>query len=239
MVTLLNETFWHQGRRHVRQMTLPAERYVLGVDLGQSTDPTAVCALHWRREPLDSFSVTEGSTVVLLQDCREYLDVRHLQRLPLGMAYPEQVQTVADLLSRPPLRGADLAIDETGVGRPVGDMFDQAGLAPVRVTITAGNSESEAGSRRWHVGKSQLVSLVDARLHSGELRFAAELQDAPILKDELRDFRRKLSDTGRASYAARAGAHDDLVLAVAIAVWAVQRPSQGEFSVGHVRGLVA
>ena len=37
------------------------------------------------------------------------------------------------------------------------------------------------------------------------------------MKDELLDFRRKLSDAGRATYAARTGKHDDLVLAVAIA----------------------
>jgi hypothetical protein len=48
------------------------------------------------------------------------------------------------------------------------------------------------------------------------------------MKDELLDFRRKLSDAGRATYAARTGAHDDLVLAVAIACWWISRPqSQG------------
>jgi hypothetical protein len=36
---------------------------------------------------------------------------------------------------------------------------------------------------------------------------------------------RKISDAGRASYAARVGAHDDLVLTVAIALWmATQGP---------------
>jgi hypothetical protein len=37
--------------------------------------------------------------------------------------------------------------------------------------------------------------------------------------EELKDFQRKVSDAGRATYNARVGAHDDLVLAVAIALW--------------------
>jgi hypothetical protein len=35
----------------------------------------------------------------------------------------------------------------------------------------------------------------------------------------LKDFQRKVSDAGRATYNARVGAHDDLILAVAIALW--------------------
>src|SRR4029078_1713703 len=96
---------------------------------------------------------------------------------------------------------------------------------------TAGNSESEQGDRRFHVGKSQLISLVDARLHVGELKFASGLREGSELKDELQYFRRKLSDAGRATYAARAGAHDDLVLAVAIGCWWISRPSPGQFFV--------
>ncbi len=38
--------------------------------------------------------------------------------------------------TRPPLRDrCHLVIDESGVGRAVGDMFDAAGLRPVRVSI--------------------------------------------------------------------------------------------------------
>ena len=79
--------------------------------------------------------------------------IRPLQRLPLGLSYVEQVGLVAQLLARPPL-GADceFVIDETGVGRPVGDLFDGAGLRPTRVTITAGDTQTGIGLR-WHVAK--------------------------------------------------------------------------------------
>jgi hypothetical protein len=54
---------------------------------------------------------------------------------------------------------------------------------------------------------------------AGTLRFAAELTEAGAMRDELADFRRKLSDAGRATYAARTGRHDDLVVPLVIAAW--------------------
>ncbi|GLH75599.1 hypothetical protein SSBR45G_05070 [Bradyrhizobium sp. SSBR45G] len=51
------------------------------------------------------------------------------------------------------------------------------------------------------------------------IRIAAAANDAAALKDELKDFKRKISEAGRTTYAARVGAHDDLVLSVAIALW--------------------
>jgi ribosomal protein L37AE/L43A len=63
------------------------------------------------------------------------------------------------------------------------------------------------------------VSAIDAMLHTGELRFAKELRESATLESELKDFRRHVSEAGRYKYAAREGKHDDLVLAVAIALW--------------------
>ena len=194
------------------------DRWIVGVDLGQSTDPTAICVMHHRVVPLDKWSPKGGN--LWRQERSEHFDIRHLERLPLGMSYPAQVQHVANILARPPLNeGANLVIDETGVGRPVGDLMDGAGLRPHRVTITAGLEATQHGARTFHVAKSLLISGLDARLHTGELKIAAALSDAGALADELKDFQRKVSDAGRATYAARTGAHDDLVLCLAIALW--------------------
>jgi hypothetical protein len=98
-------------------------------------------------------------------------------------------------------------------------------LEPIRITITGGGDEATAhGGDRFHVSKTTLISTIDALLHTGVLRFAASLSDAGAMRDELKDFRRKLSDAGRATYAARSGTHDDLVLAVAVACWWIMRP---------------
>ena len=60
---------------------------------------------------------------------------------------------------------------------------------------------------------------VSAPACTGELKIAAALLDAEPLKEELKDFQRKVSDVGRATYNARVGAHDDLILVVAMALW--------------------
>jgi hypothetical protein len=69
---------------------------------------------------------------------------------------------------------------------------------PIRVTITAGGDEGTmTGRRPYSVSKSHLVSMLDAKLHTGELRFAKELREAPAMESELKDFRRHVSETGR------------------------------------------
>ena len=117
----------------------------------------------------------------------------------------------------------ELVIDETGVGRAVGDIFNEAGLKPIKVTITAGNEEAQNGFARFTVPKQILVSTLDAMMHTGELRIAKELRETPALETELKDFRRHVSEAGRYSFQARTGAHDDLVLAVAIPLWRAVR----------------
>jgi hypothetical protein len=192
--------------------------WYVGLDVGQSIDPSAVCALN--------HVVTSHATWTpnakgrfWKQDRTERFFVRHLERLPLQMPYPQQVQHVQNLLSREPVRGATFALDYTGCGRPVADLFYNAGLRPQNILITAGNEVTRHGGDTWHVPKQLLISAMEARLHTGELRIAAALADAPALRDELKDFARKVSDAGRVTYSARSGAHDDLVLAVAIALF--------------------
>ena len=202
-------------------------RYYVGCDLGQSSDPTALAVLEHVRGVMDAGSEWERHTGLSthLQTPAERINVRHLERLPLGMSYPSVVAHVADLLSRPPLTrtddhpAAELVIDSTGVGKAVADIFSDAGLKFQAVTITAGNEATWAGQDRWNVAKTILISTLDAMLHIKTLRFASALSEADAMKDELLDFRRKLSETGRSTYAARSGRHDDLVLAVAIACW--------------------
>jgi hypothetical protein len=207
---------------------LRSTTWVVGCDLGQSNDPTAICILEWRKGVLSLNSEWERHTRcdLLPEKPAERLVVRHLERLRLGMSYPEVVQEVRAILVRPPLDvTTKLVIDETGVGRAVGDIFVQEGMRPERVTITAGSEETIApGFNRWSVAKQILVSKLDAALHTGLLRIAKELREAGPLAEELKNFQRSISAAGRQTYSARVGMHDDLVLATALAVWWATRP---------------
>jgi hypothetical protein len=187
--------------------------FVASCDLGQSNDPTALCVM----ERLVHNEVTWKGRET--RKGEEFL-VRYLRRLPLGLSYVDQVRDVASLLRRAPLNSnTALIIDETGVGRPVGDLFNMFGLRPTRVTITGGDGQSLKSANRWSVAKGLLISALDARLHTGELKIAQDMPEADVLREELRDFQRHVSAAGRYSYDARTGKHDDLVLAVALALW--------------------
>jgi hypothetical protein len=74
-------------------------------------------------------------------------------------------------------------------------------------------------------------------VQTGEVRFAAELTEAHALAEELKDFRRYLTAAGRATYQARVGKHDDLVLAVAIALWWTLERRKHRIRVYAAKGL--
>lgn len=152
------------------------------------------------------------------------LHLRHLYRFPLGTPYPRIVREVAALIADPTIRayGYALVVDATGVGRPVLDLFREAHLAPIGVTITGGNTAiRDKRSGEWSVPKRDLVSAVQSALQTERLQIAASLPEAATLTRELSGFRVTINlRTAHDSYGAwREGIHDDLVLSVALATW--------------------
>jgi len=92
----------------------------------------------------------------------------------------------------------------------------------MNILITGGSEIARGdGPNTWHVPKQTLVSTLESRLHSGELKIAAALTEAGALADELKDFSRKVSEAGKVTFSARGGKHDDLVLAICIALFVV------------------
>ena len=236
--------------------------YAVGVDLGQVQDYTAVAvvgldeaylaACRARDDAYDHLSraqkdphLDEVDLRIMEREIDEepesvpepVYEVRHLERLPLGTRYPEVVGRVKTLLSTPPL--ADeyaLAVDATGVGVAVTDMLRNAGLHFDGVTITSGEKESREGSH-WRVPKRDLISACQVLLQQRRLRIAASLPEAKTLTEELLNFRYKITQASNLTYEAwREGAHDDLVLALSLAVWEAER---GLFGVEVDESLVA
>jgi hypothetical protein len=152
--------------------------------------------------------------------------VGHLARLPLGTTYPNVVTHVGHLLARFP--GAELAIDLSGVGRPVFDMFVYSGVSPCGVNITAGTAETREGNV-CSVPKLTLVSRLQALLHQGLLKILRQLPEAETLIRELQDFRVQFTQAGSLTFNARSGRHDDLVLALAIAIWKAEGGGMGSW----------
>ena len=143
--------------------------------------------------------------------------VGHLERLPLHTPYPAIVAHVGRLLGRLPA-GTELVIDLTGVGKPVFEMFQFSGISPFGVMITAGTAETRDGMVS-SVPKLTLISRLQALLHQARLKILRELAEAETLARELQDFRVEYTASGNLTFNARSGKHDDLVLALAIAIW--------------------
>lgn len=195
-------------------------KYFIGLDLGQAADFSALAILE-----------KQGHEQTAVFHCR------HLQRWPLRTSYPSIVADTARIVSSNELKDARkpvLAIDATGVGAPVVDLFKKermsAQLEPVQ--ITGGDSVTrEFGLTR--VPKRDLVSAAQVALQTGRLKIAAELPEAATLTRELENFQVKINlETAHDSYGAwREGTHDDLVLAVALALWVAE---SGEDSTMYV-----
>jgi hypothetical protein len=193
----------------------PILEYALGVDLGQSFDPTSLCLLEHRRDPI----LPVGADLIQKLTPSRYI-VRHLSRVALGTSYVAIARIVGGVLARPEIRrNCELVIDRTGVGRAVADIFTQAGLSFTGVTITSGDGEKSDGEGGYRVGKLSLVSRLQAEFHSKSLRLPKDLPEAGALVTELQNFRATISDAGHATFGARVGAHDDLVLSLALALW--------------------
>ena len=128
----------------------------MAVDLGQSADPTAFgdasCA---RAARTIGRSIKQRTT---RQRVDQTFDIVHAERMPLGTPYPDVVDHVRDVPSRPPLRDkCYFVIDETGVGRAVGDYFEEAGMRAVRVA-NAGRNRCNPAGQRSEVGGRAFVS---------------------------------------------------------------------------------
>jgi hypothetical protein len=190
--------------------------FAFGLDLGQTNDPSASIILEAHGEG----------------DERTY-DCRHIEQYRLGTSYPDIVRAVRATMNRDLLRGqCRLVIDHTGVGRPVFDMFTEAKLEAIGITITGGVGWHREPGHQLHVAKILLVGIVQKFLQSGRLRIAAKLPHAATLQKELRDFRVKISKPATETYEAREGAHDDLVLSLAIALFAAEHPAPRWLPVG-------
>jgi hypothetical protein len=162
-------------------------------------------------------------------------DVRQVMRFPLGTKYPAIVQQTLAMLARPPLNNeVTLVVDATGVGRPVIDLFQEQERVPVvPVMITAGTAVTRDDWGFVHVPKRDLVGVVQVALQNKQVRWPSEkkLRAVADLKQELQGFQYRITAAGHDQYGTwREGAQDDMVLALALALWEAERGTGVEFA---------
>jgi len=202
----------------------------VGIDVGQVNDPTALAVVERLRPVPDLRHLPAALHERAIKEAAETpkrLNLRYLERLPLGVLYPQQVEIIMARLFAPQLRGAHVYLDATGVGRPVSQMLRRAGARNLQgITITSAQSPARETADGWNVGKAELVNGVLIAMQVGELRLGRQVEHVDVLVKEMRDFRsRQNPTTGNISFNAREGQHDDLILAVSYAVFGAQRPT--------------
>jgi hypothetical protein len=180
-----------------------AYEYAIGVDLGQKQDHTAVAVLeklrtqYYERDPYTADYLTRT-------ECR----VVKIERLPLGMAYPDVVEHVRALAVR--------AGDVTGISWP---------RQPPRLQqFHHRPAHARAVHHHWHPPPVDLITGLQVAFETRQLVLDAGLRGLDALLSELMSMRVAVSASGHERFEAwREGAHDDLVLALAPAWWQVAR----------------
>lgn len=227
-------------------------RHIVGLDLGQVFDYSALVSLRREQElpdPPQAEVVTalaslatgsngtatkEGVRVVKTGPSRYYCNIA--ERFERGISYTVLADNIARLFQDPKFAGQTLVVDGTGVGRPVVDLIRKArpNCRLIPVTITGGGAMTALGAVNvdpwgyWHVPKKELVGSVQALLGTSRLEVAPALTHAAVLTQELKSFSWKISAASAhvTLEAWRDRDHDDLVLALALAAWAGERGQQ-------------
>ena len=209
---------------------LPGHAFFVGLDLGQTHDPTAVAVL-------ERATTLTGAIdpVTFARASRTTLDVRHLERLPLGTPYPEVVRQVLARVTALQGHGrTTVVVDATGVGAPVLDLlreeFRAAGLGgcPIAPVVITGGAQASRTGKAWHVPKRDLVQGLQLALEQRELGIDGRLPACAALLRELTTFRFRTTAAGADQFGVwREGEQDDLVLAAALAVWQARQAPRG------------
>jgi hypothetical protein len=192
----------------------------MGVDLGQKRDPTAIAVLE-----IEDQSIEHGGDY--------HFETRFLERLPLGTPYPAVARRLAEVQRNAiqavdrraferEFRGARVSIttyvDATGVGTPVVDLLNEAGIAVRPCYFTYGDRRTDSGIGQISIGKAWLVSRLQALFQSGRMHLPPNHPEAGALTAELLDYEIRVDQNANDRYGAfKTGSHDDLVTALGLA----------------------
>jgi hypothetical protein len=201
--------------------------FFVGLDLGLLRDRSAVAVVESEERMVAHWSPRPSCL----------LTVRHLERMPLGMSYMRVTERVSEIMRNPQMLGQSrLVVDATGLGAPVVEMLQSAGMGSrlTAVTITGGEQANGSGEK-WWVPKKDLLTGLEVLLESGDLVISRHLKDAEVLAREL-EAMRLASVAGKGKLLEDGAEHDDLALALALACWRAKRSRNG-FGTNRLPGI--
>ncbi len=179
--------------------------FILSLDPAQLRDWSALCAVDMQYKPGER---------------RFHYDLVAMARKQ-GLPYDQIVDWVARTIKNPAFNvrePPDFILDATGVGVAVKDMFRTKGIRPKAVTITNGEAFTRVGPE-YHVGKARLIGKFLGAFDSGKVQVNPNMPIWPAVEREMLAFRAEMSTQGRVKLEAEQGENDDMLFALAMAVW--------------------
>jgi hypothetical protein len=205
----------------------------IGLDVGQRVDPTAIVVAESVQRETGRIIHSDAYHREHLQcgpapHCRYETETQFIAhsigRLPLGTSYPQVAVEVANVVEGLNAQGIEptLRVDATGVGQPLVDILRDGLLAKryrlVEVVFTGGDHLEGGARSRVRVPKWLLVSRLQALIQTQRIRLPRS-PEAKALARELETFEVRISETAAITGGAfRTGSHDDLVVALGLAV---------------------
>lgn len=125
------------------------------------------------------------------------------------LSWMVQKLKVQELAAR--YNNALVVIDSTGVGDPIAEDLSHSGLS---LYYTG----DKPGIKFTNDSKSQLINNLAIAIEQRRVTFPYE----PVLIDELNAFEYSITDGGRIKYSAPSGKHDDCVISLSLACWAIK-----------------
>lgn len=220
---LMTDLFINQRLRKALESNNPKRR-ITALDLGQTFDFAALASLKAAEEE----KAEQGRKKERLYLCDA------LYQWKTETAYNKIIDDLGQLYERPEMIDTELAVDYGGPGRPVIDEIRKQKIRCklVPITITSGNQVTDGRGGARNVPKRVLATTLQLVYNSGRITTSNRLKWAKKLDEQLRTFTQKIRTQGVDSYEAlREVDHDDLVLAVAMAVWMGEGGGKIKFNV--------
>lgn len=188
-------------------------RILVGIEIGQKRNQTAICVVEQEDRKVDQREVT-------------HFLVRYLERMPLGSTYRAVAVRVGEVVARVKTKTElwpTIFVNATGTGKPVIDLIDEhikycEQIWQVYFTHGDRRREDTEAENQVTLGKAYLVSRLQTLLQTDRLHLS-RTSESEVLAQELLDYEVKVDENANDRYGAFSiGAHDDLVTALGLAV---------------------
>ena len=188
---------------------MKAGQHIVSLSLGNAANPGAVVVV----DPRTEFERLQDEDGEWSWDSENFFDVTHTERFPAGHPVSAVVTRVSEIMSDKRLaKNCHLLLDISLTGAAPVRVLERHGLYPKVIELT--NSGSEESSDR--VPLRDVIGAAKVVQETDRLKVAKELEHASALATDLLAY---VPPTSNRGIDLRGGRNNDLVHALAVALW--------------------